>query len=152
MNTNLNQITFSTSKVSKDIHGVNRSNYFQSAGWNSCKCQIIQTTNCNANKAAILFVHGAGYLQNAHNYWSTYHREYMFHNLLVDLGIYRFGYYRGSDGYGRDFRTGIYRFMGGKDLTDQIDGKKYLVENHGIDASSGIYGGSYGGFITLMEC
>jgi hypothetical protein len=33
-----------------------------------------------------LFVHGAGYLQNAHNYWSTYHREYMFHNLLVDLG------------------------------------------------------------------
>jgi hypothetical protein len=25
--------------------------------------------------------------------------------------------------------------MGGKDLTDQIDGKKYLVENHGIDAS-----------------
>jgi dipeptidyl aminopeptidase/acylaminoacyl peptidase len=31
--------------------------------------------------------------------------------------------YRGSDGYGRDFRTGIYRFMGGKDLSDQIDGK-----------------------------
>jgi dipeptidyl aminopeptidase/acylaminoacyl peptidase len=61
--------------------------------------------------------------------------------------------YRGSDGYGRDFRTGIYRFMGGKDLTDQIDGKKYLVENHGIDAQKlGLYGGSYGGFITLREC
>jgi dipeptidyl aminopeptidase/acylaminoacyl peptidase len=104
------------------------------------------------NKAAIVFVHGAGYLQNAHNYWSSYHREYMFHNLLTDLGYTVLDIdYRGSDGYGRDFRTGIYRFMGGKDLTDQIDGKNYLVNNLGIDANRvGLYGGSYGGFITLM--
>jgi dipeptidyl aminopeptidase/acylaminoacyl peptidase len=106
----------------------------------------------NANKAAVIFVHGAGYLQNAHNYWSSYHREYMFHNLLTDLGYTVLDIdYRGSDGYGRDFRTGIYRFMGGKDLTDQLDGKKYLVDHYGVDASRvGIYGGSYGGFITLM--
>lgn len=105
-----------------------------------------------SNKAAILFVHGAGYLQNAHNYWSNYHREYMFHNMLTDLGYTVLDIdYRGSDGYGRDVRTGIYRFMGGKDLSDQIDGKKYLVDNYGIDANRvGIYGGSYGGFITLM--
>jgi dipeptidyl aminopeptidase/acylaminoacyl peptidase len=39
------------------------------------------------NKAAIVFVHGAGYTcKCAHNYWSSYHREYMFHNLLTDLG------------------------------------------------------------------
>ncbi|TDW44110.1 dipeptidyl aminopeptidase/acylaminoacyl peptidase [Flavobacterium sp. 270] len=106
----------------------------------------------NANKAAVIFVHGAGYLQNAHNYWSNYYREYMFHNLLTDLGYTVLDIdYRGSDGYGRDFRTGIYRFMGGKDLSDHIDGKKYLVDNLGIDANRvGIYGGSYGGFITLM--
>jgi dipeptidyl aminopeptidase/acylaminoacyl peptidase len=66
--------------------------------------------------------------------WSSYHREYMFHNLLTDLGYTVLDIdYRGSDGYGRDFRTGIYRFMGGKDLSDQIDGKKYLVENLGIN-------------------
>ena len=35
---------------------------------------------------AVIFVHGAGYLQNAHKWWSTYFREYMFHNLLVDNG------------------------------------------------------------------
>jgi len=105
-----------------------------------------------SNKAAIIFVHGAGYLQNAHNYWSSYHREYMFHNLLTDLGYTVLDIdYRGSDGYGRDFRTGIYRFMGGKDLSDHIDGKKLLIDNYGIDADRvGIYGGSYGGFITLM--
>lgn len=105
-----------------------------------------------SNKAAVIFVHGAGYLQNAHNYWSSYHREYMFHNLLTDLGYTVLDIdYRGSDGYGRDFRTGIYRFMGGKDLSDHIDGKKLLIDNYGIDADRvGIYGGSYGGFITLM--
>jgi len=42
--------------------------------------------------------------------------------------------------------------MGGKDLTDQIDGARWLVENEGIESFEriGIYGGSYGGFITLM--
>src|SRR5690606_40708181 len=59
--------------------------------------------------------------------------------------------YRGSAGYGRDWRTGIYRHMGGKDLSDQVDGAEYLIKNYGIDADKiGIYGGSYGGFITLM--
>lgn len=104
------------------------------------------------NGAAVIFVHGAGYLQNVHKWWSSYFREYMFHNLLTDLGYTVLDIdYRGSAGYGREWRTGIYRHMGGKDLSDQVDGAKYLVENHGVDPGKiGIYGGSYGGFITLM--
>lgn len=104
------------------------------------------------NGAAVVFVHGAGYLQNAHKWWSQYFREYMFHNLLVDLGYTVLDMdYRASAGYGRDVRTGIYRFMGGKDLEDNVDGAKYLVEKQGINPNRiGIYGGSYGGFITLM--
>lgn len=104
------------------------------------------------NGAAVVFVHGAGYLQNAHKWWSQYFREYMFHNLLTDLGYTVLDMdYRASAGYGRDWRTGIYRFMGGKDLDDHVDGAKYLVEKHGINPKRiGIYGGSYGGFITLM--
>ncbi len=104
------------------------------------------------NGAAVVFVHGAGYLQNAHKWWSQYFREYMFHNLLVDMGYTVLDMdYRASAGYGRDVRTGIYRFMGGKDLDDNVDGAKYLVEKHGINPKRiGIYGGSYGGFITLM--
>ncbi len=104
------------------------------------------------NNAAVVFVHGAGYLQNAHKWWSSYFREYMFHNLLTDLGYTVIDIdYRGSAGYGRDWRTGIYRHMGGKDLSDQVDGVEYLIKEHGIDPEKvGIYGGSYGGFITLM--
>jgi len=104
------------------------------------------------NGAAIFFVHGAGYLQNAHNWWSVYYREYMFNNLLCDLGYTVMDIdYRASEGYGRDFRTGIYRQMGGKDLSDYMDARDYLIKEHQIDSNRfGIYGGSYGGFITLM--
>ncbi len=106
----------------------------------------------NRNGAAVIFVHGAGYLQNAHQWWSSYFREYMFHNFLVDNGYTVLDIdYRGSAGYGRDWRTGIYRHMGGRDLLDQVDGAGYLSDELDIDPERiGIYGGSYGGFITLM--
>lgn len=114
--------------------------------------RIYKPAEGKSNGAAVVFVHGAGYLQNVHKWWSTYFREFMFHNLLADLGYTVLDIdYRASAGYGRDWRTGIYRHMGGKDLSDQVDGAKYLVENYGvIPGKIGIYGGSYGGFITLM--
>lgn len=104
------------------------------------------------NGPAVIFVHGAGYLQNVHNWWSSYYREYMFHNMLADNGYTVLDIdYRASSGYGRDWRTGIYRHMGGKDLEDQIDGAKFLAQNYQVSPERiGIYGGSYGGFITLM--
>jgi len=104
------------------------------------------------NGAGVIFVHGAGYLQNAHKWWSYYFREFMFHHLLVDRGYTVLDSdYRASAGYGRDWRTAIYRHMGGKDLEDVVDGAKFLVEKCGVEAKRvGVYGGSYGGFIALM--
>jgi len=101
---------------------------------------------------AVIFVHGAGYLQNAHTWWSSYQREYMFHHFLMQEGYLVLDIdYRASSGYGRDWRTGIYRYMGDRDLTDQVDGARWLVDEHGVDPDRiGIYGGSYGGFMTLM--
>ncbi|MBO9634714.1 MAG: S9 family peptidase [Chitinophagaceae bacterium] len=114
--------------------------------------RLYRPANPHPSRPAVIFVHGAGYLQNAHKWWSSYFREYMFHNLLADNGYTVLDIdYRGSAGYGRDWRTGIYRYMGGKDLSDQVDGAKLLVDKYGVNASNiGIYGGSYGGFITLM--
>ncbi len=104
------------------------------------------------NGAGVIFVHGAGYLQNVHRFWSGYYREYMFHHFLAAHGYTVLDIdYRGSAGHGRDWRTAIYRWMGGKDLSDQVDGARYLAASEGVDpARVGIYGGSYGGFITLM--
>jgi dipeptidyl aminopeptidase/acylaminoacyl peptidase len=100
----------------------------------------------------VVFVHGAGYAQNAHKYWSTYYREYMFHNLLASRGYVVLDVdYRASSGYGRDWRTAIYRHMGGKDLDDIVDGARFLVEKQKVSQKRiGVFGGSYGGFITLM--
>ncbi len=102
---------------------------------------------------AVIFVHGAGYVQNVHRWWpSLYYHEYLFHHFLMEHGYLVLDVdYRGSRGYGRDWRTAIYRQMGGTDLNDQIDAAKWLVSMQGVDAKRiGIYGGSYGGFITLM--
>ncbi|MEO7315642.1 MAG: prolyl oligopeptidase family serine peptidase [Ginsengibacter sp.] len=114
--------------------------------------RVYKPTNAKPGMPAVVFVHGAGYLQNAHKWWSSYFREFMFHNFLADNGYYVIDIdYRGSAGYGADWRTGIYRHMGGKDLTDNVDAAGYLVKTYGVDAKKiGIYGGSYGGFITLM--
>lgn len=113
---------------------------------------LFKPTTENNNGAAIIFVHGAGYKQNVHQWWADYDREYLFHNFLTDNGYTVLAIdFRASKGYGRDWRTAIYRHMGGKDLDDQIDGAQYLIENHNINKDRlGIYGGSYGGFITLM--
>ncbi|HEV7922369.1 MAG TPA: alpha/beta fold hydrolase, partial [Thermoanaerobaculia bacterium] len=101
---------------------------------------------------AVIFVHGAGYLQNVHRWWSSYYREFMFHHFLMEHGYLVLDVdYRASAGYGRDWRTAIYRHMGGVDLDDQVDAARWLVSEQGADAKRiGIYGGSYGGFITLM--
>jgi dipeptidyl aminopeptidase/acylaminoacyl peptidase len=105
------------------------------------------------NGAAVIFVHGAGYLHNVNHYWKEdYPREYMFNHYLASKGYVVMDVdYRGSAGYGRDWRTAIYRFMGGRDLGDEVDASKYLTRNYGIHPERiGIYGGSYGGFMTLM--
>jgi len=108
--------------------------------------------HAQSNGAAVIFVHGAGYLHNVGNFWSEYPREYMFNQFLASKGYTVLDLdYRGSDGYGRDWRTAIYRHMGGRDLQDQVDASRYLNATYHIDPERvGLYGGSYGGFITLM--
>jgi len=103
-------------------------------------------------RPAVLFVHGAGYLQNAHDGWSYYFREFMFHTLLVRRGYVVLDMdYRASAGYGRAWRTSIYRQMGWPELEDLADGVAWLAANRNVDpARVGVYGGSYGGFLTLM--
>ena len=100
----------------------------------------------------VMFVHGAGYLQNVHDKWPVYFREQMFHNLLVQNGYLVLDLdYRGSEGYGRDWRTAIYRQMGTPELQDYLDGLAWLDANKQGDIDhAGIYGGSYGGFMTFM--
>lgn len=100
----------------------------------------------------VMFVHGAGYLQNVSHRYTPYFREQMFHNLLVQKGYVVLDMdYRASKGYGVKWRSAIYRQMGHPELEDYLDGVNWMVANEQGDANRvGIYGGSYGGFMTLM--
>jgi dipeptidyl aminopeptidase/acylaminoacyl peptidase len=117
------------------------------------RARLYKPANFKSGGPAVIFVHGAGYLQNVHRWWSAgYYHEYLFHHLLMERGYLVTDIdYRGSAGYGRDWRTAIYRHMGGKDLDDNVDAAHWMVTKYGVDPKRiGIYGGSYGGFITLM--
>lgn len=128
--------------------------HFTSRDGKSIPAMIYKPANFDPSvkHPVVVFVHGAGYLQNVYRGWTYYSREYMFHHRLTEKGYVVFEVeYRGSAGLGRDFRTDVYMHLGGKDLDDEVDGLEYLSGLGYIDTQRvGIYGGSYGGFMTLM--
>lgn len=100
----------------------------------------------------VVFVHGAGSLQNVYKGWSnSYWREYMFHHFLAREGYVVIEVdYRHSLGYGRKFREDVTNWMGKYELEDMIDGIDYVAKDGYIDVDRvGVYGGSYGGFMAL---
>lgn len=101
----------------------------------------------------IVFVHGAGYAQAVLNRWGGYSTErFQFNQFLAQQGYAVLDIdYRGSSGYGRDWRTDVYLHLGGKDLEDELAGVDFLKTLGYVDTNRlGIWGVSYGGFMTLM--
>lgn len=117
--------------------------------------RVLKPRNIEPGKKypVVIFVHGAGSLQNVYKGWSNhYWREYMFNQILTANGYFVFQVdYHHSLGYGRDFRDKVTGWMGKYETQDIIDGIKYLAEHYPqADTSrAGIYGGSYGGFMSL---
>ena len=118
------------------------------------KSKIYLPANFNTKQKypMVIFVHGAGYLQNTINGWNNYYREFMFNDLLTRKGYVVLDIdYRGSAGYGRDWRTDVYDFLGGKDYEDHLDAIDFTVKNYAVNPQKvGVYGGSYGGFMAGM--
>ncbi|MCX7877091.1 MAG: prolyl oligopeptidase family serine peptidase [Ignavibacteria bacterium] len=100
----------------------------------------------------ICFAHGAGYLQNVTSAFSPYQDNFMFNTFLTLKGFVILDIdFRGSAGYGAEFRNKTYKNLGYWEISDYISGIGYLDSLGIIDKTKvGIYGGSYGGFITLM--
>lgn len=58
---------------------------------------------------------------------------------------------RGSHGRGLGFEAPLHQRFGTVELEDQVAGVRWLAENRGADPERvGIYGWSYGGFMTLL--
>lgn len=101
----------------------------------------------------ICFVHGAGYLQNVTAAFSPYQDNFMVNTFFTERGFVVLDVdFRGSAGYGMKFRNKTYKNLGYWEVSDYISGILYLDSLGIIDRSRvGIYGGSYGGFVTLMS-
>jgi dipeptidyl aminopeptidase/acylaminoacyl peptidase len=154
----LNAETQLTNSVSEEFNKINwvipEIVHFKSKDGTSVPAMIYKPHDFSPAKKypVVVFVHGAGYLQNVYRGWSYYYREYLFHHRLTQRGYVVLEIeYRGSAGLGRKFRTDVYMHLGGKDLQDEVDGLEYLKSLGYIDPQRvGIYGGSYGGFMALM--
>lgn len=104
-------------------------------------------------RPAIVFVHGSGYATSVLKQWGAYHElRHAFNCYLANQGYVVLDMdYRGSSGYGRNWRTGVYLHMGGRDLDDVLGGVEYLRSLGSVDMHRiGIWGSSYGGFMTNM--
>lgn len=59
--------------------------------------------------------------------------------------------FRISGGYGKEFQTSGYKQIGRKAMDDVEDGVKYAIQQGWVDKDKvAIYGGSHGGYATLM--
>jgi dipeptidyl aminopeptidase/acylaminoacyl peptidase len=115
---------------------------------------VYKPKNYNPKKKypLICFAHGSGYLQNVTYGFSPYRDNFMVNTFLTsqDFVILDIDF-RASMGYGKEHRNKTYRNLGYWEVSDYISGINYLSAQGLIDKEKvGIYGGSYGGFTTLM--
>src|SRR5699024_6485130 len=126
-----------------------------SDGSTKLSMSVLEPTDLQPNKKypVVVYVHGACSLHKVYKGWSaSYFREYMFNQYLTAHGYYVMEVdYRHSTGYGRRFREDVTNWMGKYETQDIIDGIDYLAAHYEqADTSSvGVYGGSYGGFMSL---
>jgi dipeptidyl aminopeptidase/acylaminoacyl peptidase len=104
--------------------------------------------------AAIVWIHPDG-VNMSYNGFHPDRNEgvyYEYHQYLLQQGYVVIAPdYRGSIGYGRDWRNDVYMDVGGKDATDARLAYQYLKTLGYVDENRvGVWGLSYGGFFTLI--
>ncbi len=119
--------------------------------------QLFLPPNENAGRhAAIVFYHGGSQRQMLLGWHSMgyYHNAYGLNQYLASRGYVVLSVnYRGGIGYGLDFREPLnYGPGGGTEMRDAIGAAHYLRSRADVDASRiGVWGGSYGGYMTAMS-
>jgi dipeptidyl aminopeptidase/acylaminoacyl peptidase len=99
----------------------------------------------DGSNPAIIFPHGGPTGQTTDG-WTRWSNILAAHGYIVLMPNPR-----GSSGYGIDFQKANYQDLGGGDLKDEIAGLDWLMQTGYVDPKKvGVFGGSYGGYMTLM--
>ncbi|MFV2072709.1 MAG: DPP IV N-terminal domain-containing protein [Thermoanaerobaculales bacterium] len=98
----------------------------------------------------VLYVYGGPHSQLTRDRWGgSFHNTF---RLLADMGI---GVFlvdnRGTWGRGHAFETAVHRRLGKIEVADQLTAARWLKRQSWVDGDRiAVYGGSYGGYMTLM--
>ena len=128
---------------------------FGSTGGVTIHGQLFKATGPTGRRPAVIFVHGGPPRQMllGWHYSDYYANTYAVNQYLASRGFVVLSVnYRLGIGYGRDFqhprRAGA---QGASEYDDVVAAARYLKGRPDVDASRiGIWGGSYGGFLTAM--
>jgi dipeptidyl aminopeptidase/acylaminoacyl peptidase len=119
--------------------------------------QIFLPKNMKAGEKhpAIIFFHGGSRRQMllGFNYGQYYHNAYAMNQYLASLGYIVLSLnYRSGIGYGLDFREALlYGAEGASEYNDVVGAGQYLQQRTDVDSKRiGLWGGSYGGYLTAM--
>jgi len=106
-------------------------------------------------RPAIAFFHGGSRRQMlpGWNYGEYYHHAYALNQYLASLGYVVLSVnFRSGIGYGMEFREALnYGAGGASEFNDVLGAGLYLKNRPDVDGTRiGLWGGSYGGFLTAM--
>jgi dipeptidyl aminopeptidase/acylaminoacyl peptidase len=118
-------------------------------------CQLFKAKNATGKTPAVVFMHGGPMRQMllGWHYGYYYHNSYAFNQYLASRGYTVISVnFRAGIGYGRAFREARHRGQrGASEYQDVVAAGKYLQSRPDVDARRiGLWGGSYGGFLTAM--
>lgn len=95
----------------------------------------------------IVYLYGGPGAQRVTNSWGRHFSQYMAQQGYVVFTLDN----RGSYKRGKAFEEPIYRAMGTIEVSDQVEGVKFLREYPWVDPDRiGVHGSSYGGYMTIM--
>ena len=108
-----------------------------------------------AKHAAVIFFHGGSQRQMllGYHYRRYYSNAYSMNQYLASLGFVVLSVnYRSGIGYGLNFREALnYGNSGGSDYNDVMGAGLYMASRSDVDPKRiGVWGGSYGGYLTAM--
>ena len=117
--------------------------------------QLFEKENGNARKPAVVFIHGGPQRQMllGWSYMDYYSNTYAINQYLANAGFVVLSVnYRLGIGYGYDFhKPADTYYKGAAEYQDVKAAGEYLAAQPQVDAERiGIYGGSYGGYLTAL--
>jgi len=117
--------------------------------------QLFKPTNGQRRAPAVVFMHGGPIRQMlpTWHYSYYYHNSYAMNQYLASRGYVVLSVnYRSGIGYGRAFREAKHRGpRGASEYQDIVAAGKYLRSRSDVEGKRiGLWGGSYGGYLTAM--